>query len=111
MRELNEMFTGHWGKLMEALVDGDLIGLLGGRDIDVDVSVRQRGRTPCATSPRSAKSRPARIICTVSPANHHIIPVQEHFRHADGTPENVIPKLDLGARRFRLRGRSAGHGI
>ncbi len=36
MRELNEMFTGHWGKLMEALVDGDLIKLLGERGVTVD---------------------------------------------------------------------------
>ena len=36
MRELNEMFTGHWGKLMEALVDGDLIKLLVERGITVD---------------------------------------------------------------------------
>ena len=34
--ELNEMFTGHWGKLMDALVDGDLITLLRERGITVD---------------------------------------------------------------------------
>ena len=39
MRELHEMFTGHWGKLMQALVDGDLIELLRGRDIDVDHTI------------------------------------------------------------------------
>lgn len=33
--ELNELFTGQWGKLMEALVDGDLVALLQGQGIDV----------------------------------------------------------------------------
>ena len=36
MRELNEMFTSQWGKLIETLVDGDLIKLLIGRGITVD---------------------------------------------------------------------------
>ena len=36
IRRLNEVFTSHWGKLMEALVDGDLIKLLSKRGITVD---------------------------------------------------------------------------
>ena len=36
MRELDKLFNGQWGKLMEALVDGDLIELLNGRGIEVD---------------------------------------------------------------------------
>ena len=31
IRSLDELFNGQWGKLMEALVDGDLIELLNGR--------------------------------------------------------------------------------
>ena len=30
LRELDKLFNGQWGKLMEALVDGDLIELLNG---------------------------------------------------------------------------------
>ena len=48
IRELNELFTGQWGKLMEALVDGDLIELLNRRNIDVHHTMtnvtRDRGR-------------------------------------------------------------------
>ena len=36
IRELDKLFNGQWGKLMEALVDGDLIELLNGRGIEVD---------------------------------------------------------------------------
>ena len=36
IRELDKLFNGQWGKLMEALVDGDLIKLLNGRGIEVD---------------------------------------------------------------------------
>ena len=36
LRELDKLFNGQWGKLMEALVDGDLIELLNGRGIEVD---------------------------------------------------------------------------
>lgn len=48
IRELNELFTGQWGRLMEALVDGDLTELLNRRDIDVHHTMtnvtRDRGR-------------------------------------------------------------------
>ena len=36
MKELQYMFTGHWGKLMEALVEGDLVHLLQTKGIQVD---------------------------------------------------------------------------
>ena len=36
IRELDELFNGQWGKLMEALVKGDLIALLNRRGIGVD---------------------------------------------------------------------------
>ena len=36
IRRLNELFTSQWGKLIETLVDGDLIKLLIGRGITVD---------------------------------------------------------------------------
>ena len=35
IKELDELFTGQWGKLMEALVQGDLVKLLKQRDIQV----------------------------------------------------------------------------
>ena len=35
LRKLDDLFNGQWGKLMEALVEGDLIELLGQRGIDV----------------------------------------------------------------------------
>ena len=34
-RKLEELFTGQWGKLMESLVEGDLVSLLKERKIDV----------------------------------------------------------------------------
>ena len=36
LRELNDLFTGQWGKLMETLVEGDLIKLLKEKDIEVE---------------------------------------------------------------------------
>ena len=36
MRKLDELFNGQWGKLMEALVEGDLITLLNQRGIEVE---------------------------------------------------------------------------
>ena len=40
IKELNELFTGQWGKLMESLVEGDLIKLLKKKGIDVEVTVQ-----------------------------------------------------------------------
>ena len=45
-RGLDELFNGQWGKLMEALVEGDLIELLQARGIEVEhtlTNVRHRG--------------------------------------------------------------------
>ena len=45
-RGLDELFNGQWGKLMEALVEGDLIELLTERGIEVEhtlTNVRHRG--------------------------------------------------------------------
>ena len=45
-RGLDELFNGQWGKLMEALVEGDLIELLQERGIEVEhtlTNVRHRG--------------------------------------------------------------------
>ena len=39
LRKLDELFSGQWGKLMEALVEGDLITLLNRRGIRVDHTV------------------------------------------------------------------------
>ena len=39
LRELKDLFNGQWGKLMEALVEGDLVALLSQRGIDVDHTV------------------------------------------------------------------------
>ena len=36
IRDLDELFNGQWGKLMEALVKGDLIALLNRRGVGVD---------------------------------------------------------------------------
>ena len=33
IKKLNDLFTGQWGKLMESLVEGDLIKLLKERQI------------------------------------------------------------------------------
>jgi len=44
MKELNELFTGQWGKLMESLVAGDLIRLLKERKIDVHDLSKERQR-------------------------------------------------------------------
>ena len=39
LRGLHELFIGQWGKLMEALVEGDLVRLLQQRDIAVHYTV------------------------------------------------------------------------
>ena len=36
LKKLDDLFNGQWGKLMEALVSGDLIKLLRARDVEVD---------------------------------------------------------------------------
>jgi len=44
MKALQELFEGQWGKLMESLVEGDLIHLLDKRGIRVsDTSTRRKG--------------------------------------------------------------------
>ena len=46
MDELDKLFNGQWGKLMESLVEGDLVGLLQQRGIAVQHTVTNpRGRT------------------------------------------------------------------
>jgi len=39
LRKLDELFTGQWGKLMESLVEGDLVNLLRQRGIAVDHTI------------------------------------------------------------------------
>ena len=39
LRRLDELFNGQWGKLMESLVEGDLVDLLNQRDIAVDHTI------------------------------------------------------------------------
>ena len=44
IKEANELFTSQWGKLIESLVEGDLINLLRQKGIDVhDTSQRRKG--------------------------------------------------------------------
>ena len=46
LRKLDELFNGQWGKLMEALVEGDLIALLRQRGIEVErtmTNLKKRG--------------------------------------------------------------------
>ena len=45
MNELDELFTDHWGKLMESLVKGDLLKLLQERGINVDDIAKEREKT------------------------------------------------------------------
>ena len=44
LNRLDELFTGQWGKLMEALVRGDLIKLLNKRNIKVDYILHSEER-------------------------------------------------------------------
>ncbi len=46
IRELNELFNGQWGKLMESLVEGDLVKLLQQRGIAVRVRPREHRPRP-----------------------------------------------------------------
>jgi len=47
LRELSELFTGQWGKLMESLVEGDLVKILNDQGIAVrETSTRIKGHTP-----------------------------------------------------------------
>jgi len=44
MKALQELFEGQWGKLIESLVEGDLISLLKGHGIRInDTSTRRKG--------------------------------------------------------------------
>ena len=40
IKELDELFTGQWGKLMESLVEGDLIRLLQAKGVKVDTTLQ-----------------------------------------------------------------------
>ena len=42
LRKLDDLFNGQWGKLMEALVEGDLVELLNQRDIAVHTTSTNR---------------------------------------------------------------------
>ena len=44
IKKLNELFVGQWGKLMEALVRGDLVRLLNERDIEVNGLAKETTR-------------------------------------------------------------------
>ena len=44
LKRLDDLFTGQWGKLMEALVKGDLIKLLNSRGIEVNGIARDHER-------------------------------------------------------------------
>jgi len=47
LKDLRELFTSQWGRLMEALVEGDLVPLLTQRGIPVsDTSTRLKGKRP-----------------------------------------------------------------
>ena len=39
LRKLDELFNGQWGKLMESLVEGDLVNLLSRRGVAVDHTI------------------------------------------------------------------------
>ena len=39
IKKLNDLFTGQWGKLMESLVEGDLVKLLKERQIKVEATL------------------------------------------------------------------------
>ncbi len=42
LKELNELFTSQWGKLIESLVEGDLVNLLNTRGISVNKTLTRR---------------------------------------------------------------------
>lgn len=42
IKELSNLFTSQWGKLVESLVEGDLINLLNGRGIKVESVIQRR---------------------------------------------------------------------
>ena len=47
LKDLRDLFTSQWGRLMEALVEGDLVPLLTQRGIPVsDTSTRLKGKRP-----------------------------------------------------------------
>ena len=47
LKDLKDLFTSQWGRLMEALVEGDLVPLLTQRGIPVsDTSTRLKGKRP-----------------------------------------------------------------
>jgi len=47
LNKLEELFTSQWGKLMESLVEGDLVNLLTARGIAIaDTTTRLKGRRP-----------------------------------------------------------------
>jgi len=47
LNKLEELFTSQWGKLMESLVEGDLVNLLNARGIGItDTTTRLKGKRP-----------------------------------------------------------------
>jgi Holliday junction resolvase-like predicted endonuclease len=47
LNQLEKLFTSQWGKLMESLIEGDLIALLQSRGIQIaDTTMRLKGKCP-----------------------------------------------------------------
>ena len=47
LNQLEKLFTSQWGKLMESLVEGDLVSLLNARGIPItDTTTRLKGKRP-----------------------------------------------------------------
>ena len=47
LNQLEKLFTSQWGKLMESLVEGDLVNLLNARGIPItDTTTRLKGKRP-----------------------------------------------------------------
>ena len=86
LRKLDDLFNGQWGKLMEALVEGDLIKLL-----------NQRGIQVASTLTNLKQHRgPRRWEIDILAANGDEVVVVEVKNHAQGAPRQPLDRAVTG---------------
>ncbi len=92
-RELNELFTGQWGKLIESLVKGDLVRLLNERNIQVmglaQENFRRRNGEEYEVDIIAVNGREVVVVeVKTTLKNHHL----DHFIEKLGMFKDIFPE-------------------
>ncbi len=92
-KELNELFTGQWGKLIESLVKGDLVRLLNERNIQVmglaQENFRRRNGEEYEVDIIAVNGREVVVVeVKTTLKNHHL----DHFIEKLGMFKDIFPE-------------------